>query len=146
MKSVQQILSAKPREVWSVSPSQSVYEALELMAQKDIGAVLVLENNKVIGIFSERDYARKVILKGKSSRETTVGELMTRDVLYIRPDQSLEECMALMTDKRIRHLPVIQNDKLIGIVTIGDVVKAIISDQEFTIHELENYISGGYGA
>ncbi len=143
MKSVRQLLSSKSREIWSVSPSQSVYEALELMAEKDIGAVLVIEAGQLVGIFSERDYARKVILRGKSSRETSVGELMTRNVLYVRPNQSLEECMALMTDKRIRHLPVLENNRLIGIVTIGDIVKAIISDQEFTIHELESYITGG---
>jgi len=142
MKSVRQVLSSKSREVWSVSPSQSVYEALQLMAAKDIGAVLVLENGAVVGIFSERDYARKVILKGKSSKETTVGELMTRDVLYVRPDQSIDECMALMTEKHIRHLPVMEKDQLLGIVTIGDIVKAIISDQQFIIRELENYITG----
>lgn len=142
MKSVRQLLSAKARNVWSVSPSQSVFEALQLMAEKDIGAVLVIEGGTVVGIFSERDYARKVILKGKSSKETSVGELMTRDVLYVRPDQSIEECMAVMTDKHIRHLPVMENEKLLGIVTIGDIVKAIISDQQFTIRELENYITG----
>jgi CBS domain-containing protein len=142
MKSVRQLLSAKPRNLWSVSPSQSVFEALQLMAEKEIGAVLVLEGGQMVGIFSERDYARKVILKGKSSKETSVGELMTRDVLYVRPEQTLEECMALMTDKHIRHLPVMENDQLIGIVTIGDIVKAIISEQQFTIRELENYITG----
>lgn len=142
MKSVRELLSSKPQQVWSVSPSQSVFEALLLMAEKDIGAVLVIEDDQVVGIFSERDYARKVILKGKSSRETPVGELMTRDVLYVRPDQSAEECMALMTNKHIRHLPVLEDNRLIGIVTIGDIVKAIISDQQFTIRELENYITG----
>lgn len=142
MKSVRELLSSKPQQVWSVSPSQSVFEALLLMAEKDIGAVLVIEDGQVVGIFSERDYARKVILKGKSSRETPVGELMTRDVLYVRPDQSAEECMALMTNKHIRHLPVLEDNRLIGIVTIGDIVKAIISDQQFTIRELENYITG----
>lgn len=142
MKSVRELLSSKPQQVWSVSPSQSVFEALQLMAEKDIGAVLVIEDGQVVGIFSERDYARKVILKGKSSRETPVGELMTRDVLYVRPDQSAEECMALMTNKHIRHLPVLEDNRLIGIVTIGDIVKAIISDQQFTIRELENYITG----
>jgi CBS domain-containing protein len=142
MKIVKQLLSPKPHEVWSVSPSNSVYEALQLMAAKDIGAVLVVENSQVVGIFSERDYARKVILKGKASKETQVGELMTKDVLYVRPDQSLEDCMALMTEKHIRHLPVMEQNKLLGIVTIGDIVKAIISEQQFTIRELENYISG----
>jgi CBS domain-containing protein len=145
MKSVRQLLPLKPREVWSVSPDQSVYEALQLMAEKDIGAVLVLQKGQVVGIFSERDYARKIILKGKSSKETTVGELMIRDVLYVRPEQSIEECMALMTDKHIRHLPVMEKDQLLGIVTIGDIVKAIISEQQFIIRELENYITGSAG-
>lgn len=142
MKSVRDILSSKPRNVWSVSPSSSVYEALQLMADKDIGAVLVVENGQVVGIFSERDYARKVVLKGKSSKDTPVDELMTKDVLFVRPQQSLDECMAVMTDKHIRHLPVMEKDQLIGMITIGDLVKAIISDQQFIIQELENYISG----
>ncbi len=142
MKSVRKLLTSKSQEIWSVSPYQSVYETLQLMADKDIGAVLVCENGQVIGIFSERDYARKVILKGKSSKGTLVRELMTKNVLYVRPDQSIEECMALMTEKHVRHLPVIDKKQLLGIVTIGDIVKAVIAEQEFTIHELENYIYG----
>jgi CBS domain-containing protein len=113
------------------------------MAEKNVGALLVMENEKVVGIFSERDYARKVILKDKSSRNTSVSELMTREVVYIDTDATLEESMALMTAKRIRHLPVLQNNRLVGIVTLGDVVKQLISDQKFAIRELEKYITGG---
>jgi CBS domain-containing protein len=123
-----------------------VYAALQLMADKNVGALLIIQDGKVAGIFSERDYARKVVLKGKSSKTSTVGELMTREVLYISPDETIEECMALMTAKRTRHLPVLEDEKLIGIISIGDVVKEIISDREFTIRELERYITGGYAA
>jgi CBS domain-containing protein len=111
------------------------------MAEKDIGALLVIKDGRLVGIFSERDYARKVILKGKSSKETTVGELMTTRVYSITPDMSVEECMALMTESRSRHMPVLENDKLIGIVTIGDVVNAIITEQKVIIKDLESYIS-----
>ena len=114
------------------------------MAPKNVGALLVVDNGKLIGIFSERDYARKVILKGKSSKATTVGELMTREVFKAGPKDTLQESMALMTAKHIRHMPVLKNDQLIGIVTLGDVVKQIISEQNFKINELEKYISGGY--
>ena len=114
------------------------------MAEKDIGALLVIDNEKLVGIFSERDYAQKVILKGKSSKETNIGDLMTKEVIYIEPNNTLHECMAVMTANHIRHMPVLENNQLIGIVTLGDVVKQIISDQEFTIRELEKYISGGY--
>ena len=144
MHTVGQLLEAKGGNIWSITPQKNTYEALQIMAQKDVGALLVVENGKLVGIFSERDYARKVILKGKSSKETSVSELMTSDVFYIDPGYSVHDCMALMTEKRIRHLPVLENDKLIGIITIGDVIKQIISDQEFTIKELEKYISGGY--
>ena len=142
MKSVKQILQDKENEVWKVTPDTTVFDALELMAEKNIGALLVLDADKLIGIFSERDYARKVILKGKASRNTHIKEIMSTKVLYVGPDQSIEECMALMTDKRIRHLPVLAGDELLGIISIGDVVKAIISEQEITIHWLEKYISG----
>ncbi len=142
MTTVHQILQGKGREVWSVSPHTTVYDALTLMAEKNIGALLVLEGDKLRGVFSERDYARKVILKGKSSKETTVEEIMTQEVVSVRPRQSIEECMALMTEKRIRHLPVLEEDKLVGLVSIGDVVKAVISEQEFTIKQLESYITG----
>jgi CBS domain-containing protein len=112
------------------------------MSEKDVGALLVVDKENLVGIFSERDYARKVILKERSSKDTTVGELMTREVLYIEPQSTVEDCMALMTAKRVRHLPVLENERLIGIVTIGDVVKQVISDQEFTIQQLERYIKG----
>lgn len=140
---VRQLINRKGNVVWSTPPNATVYEALKLMAAKGIGAVLVLDNDQVVGIFSERDYARKVVLKGKSSRETDVSEIMTKDVVYVRPDYTMTDCMALMTDKRIRHLPVIDDGDLVGVISIGDVVKEIISEQEFIIGQLENYISGG---
>ncbi len=143
MTTVNQILQTKGHEVLSVSPDTLVYDALKLMAEKNVGALLVIEGDKLRGIFSERDYARKVILHGKSSKEIPVKEIMSADVFTIRPQQSIEECMALMTNKRIRHLPVIEENKLVGLISIGDVVKAIISEQEFTIKQLENYITGG---
>lgn len=139
---VSQILQSKGNKVWSVAPDDTVYSALALMAEKDIGAVLVVEADEVAGIFSERDYARKVILKGKSSKEMAVSEIMTADVICVRPDQSVEKCMALMTEKRIRHLPVLDEGKLVGVVSIGDVVKAIISQQRVIINHLEDYIYG----
>ena len=143
MKTVRDILQSKQAAMWTVPPQATAYEALQLMAEKDIGAVVVVDKAKPVGIFSERDYARKVILKGKSSKETSVRELMSRPVLYVHPEQAVEECMALMTEKRVRHLPVMDARKLTGIVSIGDIVKAVIADQEFTIHQLENYITSG---
>lgn len=143
MKTVRQILDKKGREVYSVSPDESVFSALELMADKNIGAVLVVENEKVVGILSERDYARKVILHGKTSKDTPVRDIMTEKVLYVRPDNTTDECMALMADKRIRHLPVLENDKLIGIISISDIVHAIIEEDKYIIEQLENYIAGG---
>lgn len=145
MYTVGQLLQTKGGVVWSVTPQTTVYQALELMAEKNIGAVLVLENEKVTGLFSERDYARKVILKGKTSKTSLVGELMTREVLYVAPENSIEDCMELMSKKRIRHLPVLDGGKLVGVVSIGDVVREAISRREATIHQLERYISGGYG-
>jgi CBS domain-containing protein len=143
MTTVSKLLRAKGNDIWSVTPDTMVYEALKLMADKNIGAVLAISEDRVEGIFSERDYARKVILKGKSSKETPVSEIMTRGVIFVRPDQSVEECMAVMTDKRIRHLPVLQDDKkLAGIISIGDVVKTIILEQEVMINHLEGYITG----
>lgn len=142
MKTVAQLLRAKGHEVLSVSPETTVFAALELMAEKNVGALIVLEGGRVVGIFSERDYARKVILKGKSSKETPVREIMSPRVLYVRPEQTIEECMALMTNKRVRHLPVLEEDRLVGVISIGDVVKAIISEQEFMIEQLQNYITG----
>lgn len=143
MINVRDILQEKGREIWKVSPQTSVFDALKLMADRNIGALLVLEGERLAGIFSERDYARKVILKGKASKETAVAEIMTAVVVTVRLSQNVEECMELMTANRIRHLPVIEGDELAGVISIGDVVKAIISDREFTIKQLENYITGG---
>jgi CBS domain-containing protein len=127
--------------VYSVGPGDTVYDALRLMADKNIGAVIVRSDQKVEGIFSERDYARKVILLGKTSRETLVQEIMTSPVISIDPDWTADQCMALMTDKRVRHLPVIEQDRLIGVISIGDVVRAVVDDQQFTIRSLERYIT-----
>jgi len=142
MKTVNEVLKNKGREIWTISPLATVFQALELMAQKDVGALPVVQNGKLVGIFSERDYARKVILKGKASKDTTVSELMTQTVFYVSPENTLDECMALMTSKQIRHLPVLDHDRLTGLITLGDVVKRIISEQEFTIQELEKYVKG----
>jgi len=142
MRTVEQLLQVKGTDIWSIEPLTTAYNALQIMAEKNVGALLVMEKEKVVGIFSERDYARKVILKEKSSKNTSVGELMTREVIYIDAKSTLEESMALMTAKRIRHLPVLKNNRLIGIVTLGDVVRQIISDQQFAIRELEKYITG----
>jgi CBS domain-containing protein len=144
MHTIRQLLQAKGSEIWSISPQATVFEALKKMSEKDIGALLVIHEKRLVGIFSERDYARKVILKGKSSKETTVGELMTQMVFYTGPRDTVEKCMALMTAKHIRHLPVLENEQVIGIVTLGDVVNQIISDQQITIRELEKYMTGGY--
>jgi CBS domain-containing protein len=144
MQIIDQLLAVKGKDIWSIAPHAAAFEALQIMAKKDVGALLVIDKGRLVGIFSERDYARKVILKGKSSKETSVGELMTREVFYINPQDTLQECMALMTAKHIRHMPVLKNDQLVGVVTLGDVVKQIISDQKFVIRELEKYISGGY--
>jgi CBS domain-containing protein len=127
--------------VYSVGPADTVYDALRLMADQNIGAVIVGSDRKVEGIFSERDYARKVILLGKTSRETLVKEIMTTSVVSIDPDWTADQCMALMTDKRIRHLPVIEHDRLVGVISIGDVVRAVVDDQQFTIRSLERYIT-----
>lgn len=142
MKTVRDILRKKGQEIWSVLPGTSIYQALQQMEKKNVGAVLVVQEEELFGIFSERDYARKVVLKGKSSRETSVDEAMTKRVTCVRPDQSIEDCMALMTDKHVRHLPVIQANKLVGVISIGDVVQTVISNQEFIIEQLENYITG----
>lgn len=146
MTTVRHLLQHKGFATWTVSPQTTVYEALEFMAEKNIGAVMVVdENNKLVGIFSERDYARKVILKGRNSRDTKMEELMTKNVFYIKPYRSVKDCMVLMSKKHIRHLPVMENGELIGIVTIRDVVDALILDQENTIEELERYITRGGG-
>ena len=142
MKTVGEILRTKGHDIWTVAPDATVCQALELMAQKNIGAVVVIEGGQLAGILSERDYARKVILRGRTSRDTPVRDIMTEEVFCVRPDYTVEQCMALMTDKRVRHLPVLEGDRLVGLVSIGDVVKAIISEQEFMIGQLESYITG----
>ena len=142
MANVAQLLRTKGSEVWSIEPEASVFEAIKLMAEKGIGALLVMEAGRLAGIISERDYARKVILRGKSSTETPVREIMTPRVFYVHPEQSVEECMALMTEKHIRHLPVLRGEEVAGIISIGDLVKALISDREIRIQQLENYITG----
>jgi len=144
MHSIGQLLQTKGSQIWSIEPQATVYRALTIMAEKNVGALLVMDRDQLVGIFSERDYARKVILKGKSSKDTSVSELMTLQVFYITTDATLEEGMALMTAKHIRHLPVLENKQLVGIVTLGDVVQQIIVEQKFTIGELEKYITGGY--
>ena len=146
MHTVKELLREKGNQIWTIAPQATVYEALELMASKNIGSLVVIEQERVAGMFTERDYARKVVLKGRSSRSTTVGELMTTDVLYVSPDDTIENCMALMTDKRLRHLPVMEHGKLAGVVSIGDIVKVVISEREFTIRELERYITGGHNS
>ena len=143
MTTVNQLLQAKEVDVWTIVPDASVQDALKLMAEKNVGALLVVEAGGLIGIISERDYARTSILTEQFSMNTPVSQIMTKRVICVRPEQTIEECMALMTDKRIRHLPVLVDDQLVGVVSIGDVVKAIISDQEFIIEQLENYIVGG---
>ena len=143
MKSVVQILRSKPEQtVQTITPLAPVLDAVKLMAEQNIGALVVMEDMKVVGIITERDYARKIVLMGRSSKETLVREIMTSPVMYVRPDHTNEECMALMTDNRGRHLPVMDNDKLIGLISIGDMVKDIISDQKFIIQHLEHYIMG----
>ena len=142
MKTIGQLLTIKGRAVWTIAPDATVYEALTLMAEKEVGALVVVEAERVIGLLSERDYARKVILKGKFSKDTLVKEIMSSPVVTVRPEQTVAECMALMTDKRIRHLPVLEGDRLVGLVSIGDLVKSIISDQEFLIENLQAYIVG----
>ena len=142
MKNVRDILRVKGHEVYCVGPDATVYEAVQLMAENEIGALMVMEGAQVVGLISERDYARKVILQGRASATTRVKAIMITPVVYTHLDQSIEECMALMTEKRTRHLPVIEDGKLAGIISIGDLVKAIITDQKFIIEQLERYISG----
>ncbi len=141
MASMKQLLKEKGHDVWSIGPEASAYDAIEMMADKEVGALVVTDGDSLVGVFSERDYARKVALQGRSSRDTKIKEIMTTRVAYARPEQTVEECMALMTDKRIRHLPVMDGDKLLGIISIGDLVKAIIEEQQHVIKQLEQYIS-----
>ena len=138
---VKEILQEKGHDFWSVSSATTGYEAIRLMVEKEVGSVLVIDDGKVRGIVTERDYARRVALDNKISSDTPVTEIMTTQVLCARPDQTIEEAMALMTDKRVRHLPVLADDEVVGIVSIGDLVKAVISEQEFLIKQLESYIS-----
>jgi CBS domain-containing protein len=139
---VKDLFTIKHKVVWTIEPGASVYDAIALMADKEIGALVVFERNKVVGIITERDYARKIVLQGKSSKETPVREIMTERVIYVNPEQTIEECMALMTEKHIRHLPVLDGDSLCGIVSIGDVVRVLISEKDFIIDQLTKYISG----
>lgn len=142
MGSVNHILRAKTNAIFSITPDTIVYEALELMVEKNVSALVVMENEKLAGIFTERDYARKVILMGKASKETRIGEIMTEDPITVSPESTIDDCMRLMTNKFIRHLPVVSGDKLIGIISIGDVVKFIIEEQKFIIENMEHYITG----
>jgi CBS domain-containing protein len=142
MRSVQDILNSKGTDVWSVKPDDIIFDAIQLMADKGIGALLVMEEDKLVGIVTERDYARKVVLEGKSSREALIREVMTTKVLCVSPERTIDECMALMTDKRVRHLPVVDHKQVVGFVSIGDLVKAVISEQKILIDQLQHYISG----
>jgi CBS domain-containing protein len=141
---VQSILANKGSAIWSVAPEAIVFEALKLLSEKDVGALVVISEGKLAGVFSERDYARKVALRGKSSRDVRVGEIMSRSVITVTPGHSIEECMRLVTEHHIRHLPVLDGEQLVGVVSIGDLVNAIISSQAETIQHLSNYIAGDY--
>lgn len=141
MKRVKDILAVKGQAIYSIAPDASVYDAMKQMADKEIGALLVMEGDRLVGVISERDYARKVILLGRSSRSTQVKEIMTGHVLYAQPQQNIDECMAIMTEKRVRHLPVLDAGKVIGVISIGDLVKSIITEQKFIIEQLEKYIT-----
>jgi len=142
MKKVRDILEVKGRDVWSIGPDASVFDALKIMADKDVGALVVLDGGNLVGIISERDYARKIALLGRASLTTQVKEIMTIGLVCVAPEQNVDECMALVTEKRIRHLPVLENGKLIGLISIGDLVKSIITEQQFIIEQLERYITG----
>jgi CBS domain-containing protein len=144
MKTVKEILQQKGHVIFSIPPQESVFNALEIMADKDVGALLVIDSEKPVGILSERDYARRIILKGKDSKTTTVAELMTRNVLYVSPERTVEDCMVIMTSRHIRHLPVMENGNLTGIISSTDVLRAVISDQKSTIEALERYIGSSF--
>lgn len=142
MKTVDHLLKTKTGDIWSIGPEDMVLDAIRLMAEKEIGALVVKDGDEVVGIVSERDYARKVILRGRAARETPVRDIMSPDVVFASPDQTVEHCMGMMTDERIRHLPVLSEGRLVGIISIGDLVKAIITDQQEIIEQLETYIRG----
>jgi CBS domain-containing protein len=142
MTAVRKLLEEKGHDIWSVHPDETVFDAIQMMANKDVGAVVVQEDDKLVGIFTERHYSRNVFLKGKSSPETPIREVMTRGPVCARPELTVEECMAVMTERHVRHLPVLDQDRLVGIVSIGDLVKSIIADQKFTIEQLEQFIRG----
>ena len=141
-KLVSDILDSKGHEVWAVKPDDTVFDSLQLMAEKGIGALLVMDGDRLVGIVTERDYARKIILEGKSSKTSSVAEVMTTRVLCVTPERTIDECMALMTDKRARHLPVLDHKRVIGVISIGDLVKILISEQQVLIDQLQHYISG----
>jgi CBS domain-containing protein len=141
MRLVCEILQSKGHDVWFVRPEAFVFDAVKMMSERSVGALLVMEGEKMVGIITERDYARKVVLAGKSSKQTQVKDIMTQRVLWVAPERTIEECMALMTDKKVRHLPVVENTQVVGIVSIGDLVKAIIAEQQVMIDQLQNYIN-----
>ena len=141
MTTVQRLLQSKGNAVWSIGPDASVFEAVQLMAEKRVGALMVVDRNELVGVISERDYAREIVLKDRVSRDTPVRAIMTHRVLYVRPQQTLEECMALMTDKNLRHLPVLESGRLVGVISMRDVIKDLIAEKEFLIEQLENYIT-----
>ena len=140
MTTLKILLKGKGHDVWSVHPDDTVLDAIKMLAEKDIGALIVIKDDKPVGIFTERDYARNVYLKGKSSLDTAVRDVMVAPVICVRPDQTVDECMALMTAKRFRHLPIMDGDELVGMVSIGDLVKSVIAEQQFTIEQMEQYI------
>ena len=142
MRTVQQLLDEKGHDIQAIHPDDSVFDAIQKLADANIGSLIVVEDDRPVGIFTERDYARSVVLKGKSSPTTPVRDIMTTRVIYVQPEQTVEECMAIMTDKHIRHLPVLRDKKLIGMISIGDLVKSIIADQKYTIEQLEQFIHG----
>jgi CBS domain-containing protein len=145
MKTVREMLLNKGNRIYSISPDRKIFEALQLMAEKEVGALIVLDGESLVGIFSERDYARKVALEGKSSKECLVREIMSPNVIYVEVDTTTDECMALMVNKKVRHLPVYEKGKLVGVISIGDVVNAVIDEKEFEIEQLVKYITGSRG-
>jgi len=142
MKRIQTLLKKKGYDVWSIAPDASVYDAIHLMAEKAVGALIVMDGPKLVGVISERDYARKIILEGRSSENTKISEIMSPEVITTGPDNKIEECMAIMTERRIRHLPVLDGDEVLGVISLGDLVKYIIAEQQFVIEQMERYING----